>query len=100
MIDQLNPVGGQISIPNYPFDTDPIKNILFSGRDIVGIQEEFDNWNWWRYQLDHLNMKIIPMGLSKSEDECTTHIYQSFLPHLIETRKSIEAIVKELSATN
>ena len=100
MVDQLTPIGGAIEIPNYPFDTDPIKHILFSGREIVGTQEEFDRWNWNRYQLDHLNMKIIPLGFSKSEEEHTNHIFVSFLPHLLDSKKSIESIVKELSATD
>src|ERR1035438_4811396 len=47
---------GMIEIPNYPFDTDALKQVMFDGIGTFKTkeeQEEFDDLNWARYQLDH-----------------------------------------------
>lgn len=83
---------GKIQIPNYPFDTDALKHVIFDGRSFFRDQKSFDDINWIRYQLDHLNFKLAAIN-NASEDLEKGRLLQGFLPHLNRERKSIEELL-------
>ena len=86
---QLTPKNGNIEIPNYLFDSDSIKALIFNGRDYFSNQEEFDSINWQRYQLDHLNNKLAIIG----DGIGTAQYIPEFRSHLTRERKAIEELL-------
>ena len=86
---QLTPQNGKIEIPNYLFDTDSIKALIFNGREYFSNQGEFDSINWQRYQLDHLNNKLAIIG----DGIGTGQYIPEFRTHLSREKKAIEALL-------
>ena len=99
-LDRIIQMLGQLSsappeIPNYPFDTDPIKTVLFYGDDLLGTPVEIQSYNSHRYQLDHLNLKLTQL-LAASNPERQIKTMQDFLSHLRGEQKAIEDILLKL----
>ena len=86
---------GTFELPNYSFDTDPIKTLLFVGSDLLGTDAEINSYNWTRYQLDHLNMKL---GYILTHLDLGTDIMQDFRDNLSREKKAIEEILSKLEA--
>jgi hypothetical protein len=87
------PKNGMIEIPNYPFDTDALKHVIFDGRDFFKDQNSFDDINWRRYQLDHLNLKLAAINSLSTASPERDQLLQGFLLHLIPERKAIEELL-------
>jgi len=45
-------------LANFPLDTGILTQLMFSGRGIIGTDEEYRKWNWCRYKMEHINMAI------------------------------------------
>lgn len=45
-------------LANFPLDTGILTQLMFSGRNIIGTDDEYRKWNWCRYKMEHINMAI------------------------------------------
>lgn len=89
-------------IPNYRLDSLTVSHLLLSGRGLFHNQELFDQFNWQRYQLDHINAKLdylhIYLALTASTGSVDTRMaqseYNSLVSHLHITKKEISALLE------
>lgn len=65
---------------------------MFNGRNYFKDQGEFDEINWRRYQLDHLNNKLAIITNGGGSDQ----YIQGFLQSLSREKTAIEALLGEL----
>ena len=84
------------AIPNYLFDTDPIKQVIFYSEDLLGTIEEVYSYNWHRYQLDHLNIKLTYILGTLAHHACQKEIVQDFRENLAREQKAIQDILSKL----
>jgi hypothetical protein len=42
-------------IANFPLDTGLITHLMFSGDGLIGTESEYNEWNWRRYKMEHIN---------------------------------------------
>src|ERR1035437_217489 len=59
----INKMHGQLTskpqiVPDYRLDTESISHILFHGRDLFDDEKWFDDFNWQRLQLAHINAQV------------------------------------------
>ena len=82
-------------IPNHPFDTHPVMQAMFYGRDLLGTPEDLASYNWHRYQLDHLNVKLIYI---LNHPASRTETVPDFRDHLAGEQTAITDILSKLEA--
>jgi hypothetical protein len=85
-------------IPNFRLDSASVGHILFTGRDLFPDAKFFDQFNWQRYQLDHINAKLdyFHFYMAASGERATSLMIaegQSLVAHLKTTRKELGELV-------
>lgn len=82
-------------IPNFLLDTSSILHLLSTGRDLFHKESYFDKFNWQRYQLEHINRKLVMFSNANIDKAPVPHLYSSLLEHLKTTKKEISELLEE-----
>jgi hypothetical protein len=85
-------------VPNVRLDSASIGHILFTGRDLFENPKFFEDFNWQRYQLDHINAKLdyFHFYMAASGETARSLMIaerQSLVAHLRTTRKELGDLV-------
>jgi hypothetical protein len=91
-------------IPDYRLDTESVAHVLFHGRDLFDDEKWFDDFNWQRFQLVHINAKVdflndltnlsgIASGSIFAKDGLGQQRYASLVGHLKITQKEISDLI-------
>ena len=96
-IDQLE---NKNEIPNYPLDINPVNYILFKGKNLFSNEDLYTQFNWQRFQLEHINNKLIyyfNISLNSNKSDAYTLLVsnekKSLLHHLTLTKKEISNLL-------
>ena len=108
-VDRLKQMEGELTssqqrIPDYRLDTESVAHVLFHGRDLFDDEKWFDDFNWQRFQLVHINAKVdflndltnlsgISPGSIFAQGGVGQHRYASLVGHLKTTQKEIAALI-------
>jgi hypothetical protein len=93
------------TIPNYRLDTVTIGHILLNGRDLFPTDKMFDDFNWQRYQLEHINTKLdyLHLYFSTSGGRPTmvaVHEFDSLVAHLKTTQREISEMLSSYESSS
>jgi hypothetical protein len=78
---------GTVSSPDFLLDTALINHVLFSGRDLFASNKEYEDLNWHRYQIEHINNKLRLL----SEPSLFAYYRASILEHIPGERTALTA---------